>query len=407
MDLTSYNLESLGSPYAKQLKLGFGNLRFAGMLEKEFRDDFVEQSLIRGRISALLALGMILALSFIDLLFGAAPGTKLLNILRLGVLCPVIAVIVAATMHGALRKHYTLVASIGISLVGLVVEYMSMVAANAGASYVLAGVALVVLAACLFLGLLFYIAVALSAMLVLAYLVMGFAMDMPSNQVLYSTAILATAAVIGALSAYNLEYALRTSYLETRILNELAERDGLTGLYNRRIFDDFIRRVWRQARREDIVLQIIFVDIDYFKIYNDLYGHQAGDDCLRKAAECIARATKRPFDFCARYGGEEFVLVLYGPPRDYARTVPEQIRRDVIALGIPHEGSEIENLVTVSVGVAVTQPGRGRSLAGAIQTADEALYEAKQNGRNRVLYKDADACEVETGNFRVHARMKA
>ena len=191
------------------------------------------------------------------------------------------------------------------------------------------------------------------------------------------------------------------------MLNELAERDGLTGLYNRRIFDDFIRRVWRQARREDVILQIIFVDIDYFKIYNDLQGHQAGDDCLKKVAQCIARAAKRPFDFCARYGGEEFVLVLYGPPGDYSRTIPEQIRRDVIDLGIPNEGSEIDNLVTVSVGVAVTHPGAGRSLAGAIQTADEALYEAKQGGRNRVVFMDADSCEVETGNFRVRDRLRA
>jgi diguanylate cyclase (GGDEF)-like protein len=407
MDFISYNLESLGSPYAKQLKQGYPNLRFAGLLEKEFRDSFIEQNVVRGRTSGLLALGMVLALSLIDALFGAAPGAALLNVLRLGVLCLVITLIVLATFHPALKPQYMGIAGFGVSLVGLVVMYMSLVAAKAGASYVLAGVVLVVLAACLFLGLLFRIAVSISGMLVVTYLAMGLLLDVPLNQLLYSSAILTTAAVIGAMSAYNLELALRKSFLETKILNELAERDGLTGLYNRRIFDDFIHRVWRQARREDVGLQIIFVDIDYFKIYNDLYGHQAGDDCLKKAAQCIAHAAKRPFDFCARYGGEEFVLVLYGPPRDYARTVPEQIRQDVIALGIPHEGSEIDNLVTVSVGVAITRPSTGRSLAGAIQTADEALYEAKQGGRNRVLYKDADASEVETGNFRVNARIKA
>ncbi len=98
------------------------------------------------------------------------------------------------------------------------------------------------------------------------------------------TAMLGAAAVIGGIATYNLEHALRTNFLETRLLNELAERDGLTGLYNRRIFDDYIGRVWRQSRREDVALEIIFVDIDYFKIYNDLYGHQAGDDCLKKVA---------------------------------------------------------------------------------------------------------------------------
>jgi diguanylate cyclase (GGDEF)-like protein len=232
-------------------------------------------------------------------------------------------------------------------------------------------------------------------------------MELPSSLLLYSTAILATAAVIGSLSAYNLEFALRTNFLETRILNELAERDGLTGLYNRRIFDDLMRRVWRQARREKVMLQIIFFDIDYLKVYNDLYGHQAGDDCLKKIAARIADSAKRPFDFCARYGGEEFVLVLYGPPGDYARTVPEQIRQGIRDLAIPNEGSGIDNVVTVSVGVSTLDPSAGRSLTGAIQTADEALYEAKQAGRNRVVFKDADDKEASTGKFQVRPRLRA
>ena len=91
--------------------------------------------------------------------------------------------------------------------------------------------------------------------------------------------------MIGGISTYNLEYALRTNFLETRVLNELAERDGMTGLYNRRIFDDYIERLWRQSRRESTGVAIIFVDIDFFKVYNDLYGHQAGDDCLKRVAQ--------------------------------------------------------------------------------------------------------------------------
>ncbi len=188
------------------------------------------------------------------------------------------------------------------------------------------------------------------------------------------------------------------------MLNELAERDGMTGLYNRRIFDDYVERLWRQSRREGTGVAIIFVDIDFFKLYNDLYGHQAGDDCLKRIAKCIARGAKRPFDFAARYGGEEFVLVLYGPPDDYARTVPEQIRRDVLELAIPHAGSQAAKHVTVSVGLALAKPGTSRSLMGAIQTADEALYQAKREGRNRVVFKDTDSDDVETGNFRVIQR---
>ena len=187
---------------------------------------------------------------------------------------------------------------------------------------------------------------------------------MPFDALYYSTAILGGAAVIGGISTYNLEHALRTNFLETRLLNELAERDGMTGLYNRRIFDDYVERLWRQSRREGTGVAIIFVDIDFFKVYNDLYGHQAGDDCLKRVAKCIARGAKRPFDFAARYGGEEFVLVLYGPPDDYARSVPEQIRRDVLELAIPHAGSQAAKHVTVSVGLALAQARDGPQPSG-------------------------------------------
>jgi diguanylate cyclase (GGDEF)-like protein len=125
---------------------------------------------------------------------------------------------------------------------------------------------------------------------------------------------------------------------------------------------------------------------------------------LKRIAKCIGRGAKRPFDFAARYGGEEFVLVLYGPPDEYARSVPEQIRRDMLELAIEHAGSQAAKHVTVSVGLALARAETTRSLAGWIQTADEALYQAKREGRNRVVFKDSDSDDVETGNFRVIQR---
>jgi diguanylate cyclase (GGDEF)-like protein len=244
----------------------------------------------------------------------------------------------------------------------------------------------------------------LAGLVIVGHFVTGIGVALPLDALYYSTAILGGAAVVGGISAYNLEHALRTNFLETRRLNELAERDGMTGLYNRRIFDHYVERLWRQSRRDGTAVAIIFVDIDFFKVYNDLYGHQAGDDCLKRVARCIARGAKRPFDFAARYGGEEFVLVLYGPPDDYARSVPEQIRRNVLDLAIPHDGSQVAKYVTVSVGLALATPQTTRSLAGAIQTADEALYQAKREGRNRLVFKDSDSDDVETGNFRVIQR---
>jgi diguanylate cyclase (GGDEF)-like protein len=349
---------------------------------------------------------LVLAVTGIDFVLGS-PHSGELNVLRLAVLCPLLALLCFGVSLPYARRHYMTVAAGGVMLVGLVVTYIAHLAALQGASYILAGLVLVILYACLFLGLLFNIAISIAALLVAGHLVIGSLLGLPLGELFYMTAILGTVAVIGGISTYNLEHAVRTNFLETRLLNELAERDGLTGLYNRRIFDDFIRRLWRQSQREEAAIAIIFVDIDYFKIYNDLYGHQAGDDCLKKVANTIARSAKRPFDFCARYGGEEFVLVLYGPPDDYARDLPEQIRCDVMELGIRHEGSAVSDSVTVSVGVALARPGGGRSLTGAIQTADEAMYQAKQEGRNRVVIKDSNSCDVETGNFRIALRSTA
>lgn len=404
MELPKLDRESLGSPFAEQLRRGFPQLKFSSLLEKEFREFYAAQNLPRARLSGLIALILVLSVTSIEFVFGAAELSNQINALRLGVLCPLLGLIVVAMYLPWLEKYYAVIAAAGVTVVGLVTTYICHVAALQGASYLLAGVLLVNLYACLFLGFRFYVAISIGALLVVSHLVTGTFLGLPLNELFYMTAILGTANVIGAISTYNLEHALRTNFLETRLLNELAQRDGLTGLYNRRIFDDYMRRLWRQSRRESVPIEIIFVDIDYFKIYNDLYGHQAGDDCLKKVAQTIARCAKRPFDFSARYGGEEFVLVLYGPPPDYARTLPEQIRRDVLDLAIEHEGSLINDSVTVSVGVAFAHPSSGRSLMGAIQTADEAMYQAKQEGRNRVVYKDASESEIETGNFRVAYR---
>ena len=403
MDVHRLDPDSYGSPYAEQLKRGFPGLRFNGLLEKDFRDFYVTQNLPRARLSGLIGLILVLAVTCIDLLLGSSAG-GMLNTLRLGLLCPLLVVLgVAISVPGA-QRWYTEVVAVGVTLIGFVVIYMAHLGAISGSSYVLAGLVLVVLYGCLFLGLLFNVAVTIAGILVAAHFITGIVVGLPFDVLYYSTAILGGAAVIGGISAYNLEYALRTNFLETRVLNELAERDGMTGLYNRRIFDDYVERLWRQSRRESTGVAIIFVDIDFFKVYNDLYGHQAGDDCLKRISKCIARGAKRPFDFAARYGGEAFVLVLYGPPEEYARGVPEQIRRDVLELGIPHAGSQAGKHVTVSVGLAMAKPETSRSLAGAIQTADEALYQAKREGRNRVVFKDSDSDGVETGNFRVIQR---
>jgi len=410
MALEELKRTDMDSRVVQQLETGRPDLRFTPFLEKEFLDFCSSQIVVRGRLASTVAFVLVLAVTSLDILLGAnfdgsQPVADQLPLLApLALLAPLLGTIVLATFLPVLREHYQPIAGGATLLAGLCGIYAIQVASLGGASYLLAGIVLINLYACRFLGLRFLVGVALASTLVVAHVAIGIWVGLPWNELIYMTAMLAAATLIGTISSYNWEKTLRLTFIEQHMLNELAQRDGLTGLYNRRIFDDYVQRIWRQAKREQVPVEIIFIDIDHFKVYNDLYGHQAGDDCLRRVATAVSRSAKRAFDFAARYGGEEFVLVLYGPPQDYARTLPEQFRQQVIELAMPHEGSHVAKTVTVSIGVAIADPASGRSLTGAIQAADEALYEAKQAGRNRVIFKDASESEVETGNFRAAYR---
>jgi diguanylate cyclase (GGDEF)-like protein len=168
------------------------------------------------------------------------------------------------------------------------------------------------------------------------------------------------------------------------ILQDLSRRDGLTGLANRRHFDESLEREWKRALREKDPLSIIMCDIDFFKDFNDLYGHQSGDDCLRSVARVLDRVLHRPLDVAARYGGEEFVVVLPGTDREGALAVAESIRGGIEALAIPHASSQAAPVVTISLGVASGIPAPDGAAAEMLTAADRALYRAKGEGRNRI-----------------------
>jgi len=161
-------------------------------------------------------------------------------------------------------------------------------------------------------------------------------------------------------------------------------RDWLTGLANRRRFDEMIQQEWGRAKRDETALGVLMIDIDYFKPYNDTYGHQAGDTCLQQVAKSFSEVVHRPGDMLARYGGEEFVVVLPRTDVAGAAEVAEKIRAQVEALRIPHTNSLVSDLVTISVGVTAMVPTEKSKPAVLVAAADQALYQAKHEGRNRV-----------------------
>ncbi|MSQ92918.1 MAG: GGDEF domain-containing protein [Gammaproteobacteria bacterium] len=187
------------------------------------------------------------------------------------------------------------------------------------------------------------------------------------------------------------------------MLDEAAQRDGLTGIYNRRRFDEHLAHVWQHGVREHRPVTLLLVDLDHFKGFNDRYGHQAGDDAMKAVAAALAQFARRPFDLVARYGGEEFAIVLHDTTQAHAVEVAEQLLEAVRGLGIPHQDSSAATVLTISVGVACVQPVARRSSAGLLQLADQALYAAKDGGRNRMHLLQEEYEHMKTGYFRRHA----
>ena len=168
-------------------------------------------------------------------------------------------------------------------------------------------------------------------------------------------------------------------------LKKLANLDGLTQVANRRRFDNYLAQEWKRSLREKQYLSLILCDVDYFKAYNDSYGHLAGDECLQKVAQTMNAHVKRPADLVARYGGEEFVVVLPNTTVSGAQQVAITLKEQLEKLQIPHAQSLVKPYVTMSLGVASVIPRINLSLADLIACADQALYEAKRQGRNRIV----------------------
>ncbi|MCD5993763.1 PleD family two-component system response regulator [Pseudomonas sp. CDFA 602] len=168
------------------------------------------------------------------------------------------------------------------------------------------------------------------------------------------------------------------------VLQRLMNSDGLTGLSNRRHFDEYLELEWRRAIRDQTQLSLLMIDVDYFKAYNDSFGHLEGDEALRQVAKAIRNSCSRPSDLPARYGGEEFAMVLPNTSPGGARLIAEKLRQSVAGMNIPHVAPVEGSSLTVSIGVATVGPQIGTQSRQLILDADKGLYLAKHSGRNQV-----------------------
>jgi diguanylate cyclase (GGDEF)-like protein len=394
------------SPYANELRratnMSGPDLRFSPALEKDFQAFQLERARARVRIfqlaTCLLCLAVAAHLIFLDRVrLGEAFAGWL------GVAVPLSLFLLWASWGRLYDRVYVPTARIALPLLAIVSAVgvaKQVIAGHPDPFYFLTsyGIALFFPG-----GFRFREALVANALMIIAHGVTLACLGESAGTVLYYVGVLSITAAVGAFGYSAVERQLRTSFLERGLMGEMAARDGLTGLKNRRAFDDYLPRMWQQGLRDRRSLALLLIDVDHFKAYNDRYGHQAGDHALRRVAQVVQNFARRPLDMAARYGGEEFVLALFDMTGNHVEEIAEELRKAICALQIPHEDSPTAPYVTASVGISVVRPKVGRSPEGAVQLADESLYSAKRGGRNCVKLVDSDYALFTTGNFRRRA----
>ncbi|HWX79706.1 MAG TPA: diguanylate cyclase [Steroidobacteraceae bacterium] len=387
------------SPHARQLRAGFPWLTFGADLEADFRRRNLDENLHQTRVNLCLAILFTIVFSAMDSTVLGPELNRIPSMIRMLIIVPALLIGIAASFSAQRQRISTPIIIVAMTTVGLSAAAVQIVASLGGISILFPSLMITILFIYLMGGLIFYHAVAANVFVMFVFLAVGTALTMPGREFSHDALAILGTNLFGASVAYMHEKTSRKRFLEACLLREMVARDGLTGIQNRRMFDQHIARVWQQAVREEMRIAVLLADIDCFKDYNDHYGHQAGDECLRAVAVSLSQCARRPLDFVARYGGEEFAIVLYQASHEYVSEVLTRIQRSIAELNIPHDASRVASRLTVSIGAAFVLPAGDRTLEGLIQLADEALYCAKEEGRNRVIVMEAEYHTMTTGRF--------
>jgi diguanylate cyclase (GGDEF)-like protein len=399
MVLSPPGLEGLpDSPYAAELRKAAPNVRFGPAMEADYVRSFLRDNRTLVRLSCTLAV-LFIALRGLEVAVGSGAPRSGSAPVFIAVLATSLVLAWLAWSRGY-ERHYLPWAQVLIPLRNSIVAAQLVRVAADGQLDVLMLLPLLLVGPFYFMGLRFRTALLIIGLSGASMLGAAIRFHLPLPIAFRSGAFALVSVATFAVAAREIEKRSRRAFLESRLVAELAQHDVLTWTKNRRVFDEYLPRLWRQAVEDGRSLALLLIDVDHFKPYNDRYGHQAGDAALRKVAHAIQTCVRRPLDLVARYGGEEFTAILYDTDGRGAASSAEQIRKSVEALGIEHRGARASPVLTISIGVAVVAPDAGRSPGGALQLADEALYRAKSQGRNRVeLMDEAEYRLLVTGVF--------
>jgi len=351
--------------------------------EIEFRRYFQRRVLPMAQIAILIAIVLILTVCVLDWIVMppefAIPAIKFRLSTMLALL--VVAFTVSLIWPSDPRIPYVFMVVGALNGIGTVI--VGGIAARSGTEFVLWGTIFATFYMYLVFGLRFRQAAFAGWPVFFTFFTVGIMTDAPFVKMAYGTLFLVFTNLIGMYASFLFEMDSRELYQKKKLLKKLARTDGLTGIDNRRSFDEHLDEVWRQARRENHAIAVLLVDIDHFKLFNDCYGHGPGDECIQAVAASLNSSVRRPLDQVARYGGEEFAIVLYSPTDQYVREYADAIVEQIAALEIEHKASDVADNVTISAGAAVMRPNASNEPDQLVRAADDALYEAKDQGRNR------------------------
>jgi diguanylate cyclase (GGDEF)-like protein len=389
------------SAYVHELRRSAPTLRFAVPLEAEYTTWHLQR--VRRRVKAWFALSLALVVYFTIVEWPRNPPWSAPLLLQIGVLLPCTAALAWLPWSRQYERYYMPVGHVLVTAFCVVVGGFLALALRAGQVEQLAVMTVDLLAVFFFSGLMFRAALLTTVVTLLAFAAAAVLVKPPHLIVLKSMVVLTLTGIISAIIYWDVEQSYRGSFLESALIKDLVARDALCGLMNRRAFDEYLPRVWQQALRDQRSLAVLMIDVDRFKQYNDIGGHQAGDAALRSVARVIQECARRPLDLAARYGGEEFIVILYDVTLGHLQDTAEQLRQAVQSLQIKPADASQAGLpgVTVSIGAGMVAPSIARTPIGAVQLADEALYEAKRAGRNCVVVKGIEDYRLlQTGAFK-------
>lgn len=390
-------------PYLQELKNRRAGLKFTNArVETEYQVHEAGRHGADLRLQLFLATLMIGTVCVLDYLFFDPEYSRLAITLRLGVMLPPIVVMFAMSQLINARKHLQAAGVVTGLAVGLTSLAIGVVAARQGVPQVYHGYEIVTVFVYFFLGLRVANATMTGMILFLSFMLVAVVNNADLVTATFQCVFLLFLNIMGAVGNYQLSKSRRSLFLEERVLNYRANHDALTRLPNRRAFDTLLASAWDNSRAQLKPVCLLMMDIDHFKNYNDLYGHQAGDKAIREVGAILGKSLQRPQDFAGRYGGEEFVILLFDTTKEYAIQLADRIREQLLRKNIEHRGSSVAPCVSISIGLAHLDPNQSRrSMKGFLQMADEALYAAKELGRNCVVDADRTSHVTSTGMFHV------